>query len=181
MWIDKVVWSKLWRTACGQTDTQTDTQTHRHTGTWTDKSLKTEGPKILSNDIFYFRTVIIGGPINISIVWSCVLEQVIFLASPHAYGSRYFPWGWGAVYLPFWESLMYIILLMRIGSINQEQIIIYKTTDDIISVMMSINRIEMKHKLVNSIYYSCHWCSKEFSWSQKKLEILLATAVHTAE
>ena len=45
-------------------DRQTHRQTHRHTGTWTDKSLKTEGPKILSNDIFYFRTVIIGGPIN---------------------------------------------------------------------------------------------------------------------
>ena len=39
----------------------TDTQTHTHTGT--DKSLKTEGPKILSNEIFYFRTVFIGGPI----------------------------------------------------------------------------------------------------------------------
>ena len=32
----------------GHTDTQTDTGT--------DKSLKTEGPKILSNDIFYFKT-----------------------------------------------------------------------------------------------------------------------------
>ena len=32
------------------------------TETRTDKSLKTEGPKILSNDIFYFRNVIIGGP-----------------------------------------------------------------------------------------------------------------------
>ena len=54
MWIDKFVWSKRWRTACGQPHT-----------TRTDKSLKTEGPKILSNfnDIFYFRTVIIGGPI----------------------------------------------------------------------------------------------------------------------
>ena len=41
-------------------DRQTDTQTH----TGTDKSLKTEGPKILSNDIFYFRTVIIGGPMS---------------------------------------------------------------------------------------------------------------------
>ena len=39
-----------------------DGQTHRHTDTWTDKSLKTEGPKILSNYIFYFRTMIIGGP-----------------------------------------------------------------------------------------------------------------------
>ena len=36
----------------------------RHTDTGTDRQkLKTEGPKILSNDIFYFRTVIIGGPI----------------------------------------------------------------------------------------------------------------------
>ena len=42
------------------TDRQTDRQTH----TRTDKSLITEGPKILSNDIFYFRTVIIGGPIH---------------------------------------------------------------------------------------------------------------------
>ena len=33
-----------------------DNQTDRHTDTGTDKSLKTEGPKILSNDIFYFRT-----------------------------------------------------------------------------------------------------------------------------
>ena len=28
----------------------------------TDRKVKTEGPKILSNDIFYFNTVIIGGP-----------------------------------------------------------------------------------------------------------------------
>ena len=43
---------------CGlqSVDRQTESQTH---ATWTDKSLKTEGPKILSNDIFYFRTVII--------------------------------------------------------------------------------------------------------------------------
>ena len=41
-----------------------DRQTHIHTDTGTDKSLKTEGPKILSNDIFYFRNVIIGGPIR---------------------------------------------------------------------------------------------------------------------
>ena len=33
--------------------------------TGTDKSLKTEGPKILSNDIYYVRNVIIGGPITI--------------------------------------------------------------------------------------------------------------------
>ena len=38
----------------------TDRQTH----TGTDKSLKTGGPKILSNYIFYFKTVIIGGPIK---------------------------------------------------------------------------------------------------------------------
>ena len=29
-----------------------------------DKKVKTEEPKILSNDIFYFKTVIIGGPTN---------------------------------------------------------------------------------------------------------------------
>ena len=39
-----------------RTDRQTDS-------TGTDKSLKTEGPKILSTDVFYFRSVIIGGPI----------------------------------------------------------------------------------------------------------------------
>ena len=51
------MWSKLWPTERGQT--------HRHTPhALTDKKVKTEGPKILSNDIFYFRTVIIGGPIN---------------------------------------------------------------------------------------------------------------------
>ena len=43
--------------------TDRQTHTHTHTDTGTDKSLKTEGPKILSNDIFYFRTMIIGGPI----------------------------------------------------------------------------------------------------------------------
>ena len=37
----------------------------RNTHTWTDKSLKTEGPMILSNDIFFFKTVIIGGSILI--------------------------------------------------------------------------------------------------------------------
>ena len=41
---------------------RTDTQTDTHTGT--DKSLKTEGPKTLSNNIFYFRNVTIGGPIK---------------------------------------------------------------------------------------------------------------------
>ena len=38
-----------------------DRQTH---GRQTDKSLKPEGPMILSIDIFYFKTVIIGGPIK---------------------------------------------------------------------------------------------------------------------
>ena len=38
--------------------------TDTHTDTWTDKSLKTEEPmtKILSNYIFYFKNMIIGGP-----------------------------------------------------------------------------------------------------------------------
>ena len=40
---------------------RTDRQTH----TGTDTSLKTEVPEILSNGIFYFRTVIIGGPIQV--------------------------------------------------------------------------------------------------------------------
>ena len=36
----------------------------RQTDTGTDKSLKTEGTEILSNDIFYFKTVmVIDGPI----------------------------------------------------------------------------------------------------------------------
>ena len=43
---------------------RTDTQNHGQTDTRMDRQkLKTEGPKILSNDIFFFRTVIIGGPI----------------------------------------------------------------------------------------------------------------------
>ena len=41
--------SKLWHTEPGQTH---DTRT--------DRRLKTEGHKILSNDVFYFSTVIIG-------------------------------------------------------------------------------------------------------------------------
>ena len=40
--------------------------TDTHTDTWTDKSLKTEGPMILSIVIFYFKTVIIGGPLRVS-------------------------------------------------------------------------------------------------------------------
>ena len=42
---------------------RTDRHTYTQTDTWTDKSLKTEGPKFMSNDIFYIRTMIIGGPI----------------------------------------------------------------------------------------------------------------------
>ena len=42
-----------------RTDRQMDRQTDRQT-----EKLKTERPKILSNDIFYFKTVIIGGPIK---------------------------------------------------------------------------------------------------------------------
>ena len=44
-----------------------DRQTDRITDTRTDKSLKTEEPMILSIDIFYFKTVIIGGPTNVLI------------------------------------------------------------------------------------------------------------------
>ena len=45
-----------------------DRQTHV---TRTDKSLKTEGPKILLNYIFSFKTVIIGGPkIQHAIFWA---------------------------------------------------------------------------------------------------------------
>ena len=40
-----------------------DRHTHTHRGT--DKTLKTEGPMILSNDIFFLKTVIIGGPIMV--------------------------------------------------------------------------------------------------------------------
>ena len=60
---------------------RTDRHTHRHThtDTGTDKSLKTEGPKILSNDIFYFRTVIIGGPTAISMVSGFVEIRLIWI------------------------------------------------------------------------------------------------------
>ena len=49
---------------CGvqSADRQIESQTY---ATRTDKSLKTEGPKILSNDIFYFGTEIIGDPIKL--------------------------------------------------------------------------------------------------------------------
>ena len=39
-------------------------RTDRHTHGQTYRKVKTEGPKILSNDIFYFKTVIIAGPIR---------------------------------------------------------------------------------------------------------------------
>ena len=45
------------------------------TETRTDKSLKTEGPKILSTDIFYFRTVIIGGPIIVVISNTVIITR----------------------------------------------------------------------------------------------------------
>ena len=35
---------------------------NKHTDRHTDRKVKTDGPKILSNDIFYLKTVIIGGP-----------------------------------------------------------------------------------------------------------------------
>ena len=59
----------------------TDRQTDRHTDTWTYKSLKTEGPKILSNYIFYFKTVIIGGPIILLFTYTnmlCIDPSTIF-------------------------------------------------------------------------------------------------------
>ena len=53
---------KLGRIEWTQTDRQTDRNIHRHT----DREVKTEGPKILSNDIF--RSVIIGGPISMKLI-----------------------------------------------------------------------------------------------------------------
>ena len=62
------------------TDTQTDAQTHRQThrhiyrrkdtqiDIHTDRKVKTEGPKILSNE-FYIQTVIIDGPIKTSAIF----------------------------------------------------------------------------------------------------------------
>ena len=47
----------------------------------TDKSLKTEGPKILSKDILYFRTVIIGGPII------CLRVDVLMYETTEIYGK----------------------------------------------------------------------------------------------
>ena len=70
-------------------DRQTDGQTDTHTDTWTDKSLKTEGPKILSNDIFYFRTVIIGGPIAYHGKINMCLLFDAFLQSPFYFNAGF--------------------------------------------------------------------------------------------
>ena len=66
---------------CGVQPADRQTDTHTHTGT--DKSLKTEGPKILSNDIFYFRTVIIGGPKTKvkTVTFSFTLPCLLYLIS----------------------------------------------------------------------------------------------------
>ena len=48
-----------------RTDTHTDTQTHRRTGTWTDKSLKTEGPKFLSIHFVFLFLILIDFSIAI--------------------------------------------------------------------------------------------------------------------
>ena len=47
----------------------------------TDKSLKTEGPMILSIAIFYFKTVIIGGPKkkHLSVTTEYIRSLFIFL------------------------------------------------------------------------------------------------------
>ena len=66
-------------------DRQTESQTERQTHTWTDKSLKTEGPKILSNYIFYFKNVIIGGPIwlrnKLGNVYGIIISQCTDITS----------------------------------------------------------------------------------------------------
>ena len=70
--------------SCGvqPADRQTDRQTD---GTWTDKSLKSEGHKILSNYyIFYFKTVINSGPIEFTtLVWWLCLTQPSDQQSPN--------------------------------------------------------------------------------------------------
>ena len=50
---------------------RTDTQKH---ATRADKKVKTEGPKILSNDIFYFKTVMIDDH------WRCNISNLTKLA-----------------------------------------------------------------------------------------------------
>ena len=57
--------SKLWPTERGQTDTQT------HTTRMDRQKVKTEGPMIFLNDIFYFKTMTIGGPI-LKLYWPSV-------------------------------------------------------------------------------------------------------------
>ena len=60
-----------------QTNRQTETQTD---ATRTDKKLKTEGPMIFSNDIFYFKTVmIIGGPTRRPILFALTVSASILL------------------------------------------------------------------------------------------------------
>ena len=53
-------------------------QTHRQTHARTDKRVKTERHMILSNDIFWFKTVIIGGP-NIMVQNEISVLQTIFI------------------------------------------------------------------------------------------------------
>ena len=48
------------------------------TDTRTDKKVKTEEPKILSNDIFYFKTVNIGGPIDRKDILLSATKNVVF-------------------------------------------------------------------------------------------------------
>ena len=53
-------------------------RTDRHTQGQTDRNVKTEGPKIFSNDIFYFKTAIIGGPKYQILKWSIILVDKPF-------------------------------------------------------------------------------------------------------
>ena len=59
-YVPKCISTSLCDQSCGVQPANGQTDTRQ-----TDKSLKTEGPKILSNYIFYFKTVIIGGPISV--------------------------------------------------------------------------------------------------------------------
>ena len=47
------------------TDRHIDRYTHRHTDRHTDRKVKSEGPKIMSYDICYLHTVVIGGSLLI--------------------------------------------------------------------------------------------------------------------
>ena len=55
---------------------RTDTQTH---ATRTGKKVKTEGPKMLSNHIVYFKTVIIGGPTHLYVSLKHISDSHIYL------------------------------------------------------------------------------------------------------